>query len=206
MAESDQHGSPTVWLRPRVSSRPATAATPPGYGRSAPGNGRTRTPSPWTVGRPSSGSAAIARISSKTSSCPPTGLQTCQYLPSGRPDAPETATSPCPIAPRGGCSTTWTGRTCAPRCPVCSGPWTRCGPSRSRRQRLRDLDTRWDRSRRHLAPGPASCLPGDRPRSPDGGPRSRPHPPAPPRSALATPGCESWSPACRRTGTSSTGT
>jgi hypothetical protein len=56
---------PTVWLRPRVSSRPATAATPPGYGRSAPGNGRTRTPSPWTVGRPSSGSAAIARISSK---------------------------------------------------------------------------------------------------------------------------------------------
>ncbi|HEV3287531.1 MAG TPA: phosphotransferase [Streptosporangiaceae bacterium] len=46
-------------------------------------------------------------------------------------------------------------------------PWedASTGPSRSRRQRLRDLDTRWDRSRRHLAPGLASCLPGDRPRS-----------------------------------------
>jgi hypothetical protein len=82
MAESDQHGSPDRVIEAQrfVTARYGCRATG-GYGRSAPGNGRTRTPSPWTAGRPSSGSAAMARISSKTSSCPPTAPQTRQPVP-----------------------------------------------------------------------------------------------------------------------------
>lgn len=56
-------------------------------------------------------------------------------------------------------------------------------------------------------PGPRPCwLSARRPLAfLDGGPPWPPHPPAPPRSERATPGCKSWSPACRRPGTSSTG-
>ena len=74
----------------------------------------------------------MARISSKTGSWLPTVPQTCRYPPSGRPAAPQKAIfSLYLITPRGTCSTTWTATACGLRCPACSGPWTRCGPSRS---------------------------------------------------------------------------